>query len=339
MTTSEIAGSSGSESVYEHMAEIDEHDNVAAEVIGRLGFYPLESVIARWISGGSEVLLQRVDLVLPSACADFASWITEFVEPSLRYRPERVSFLVVSEEPIEMLQEFIVQASLFIKAKFVEIDDYVVLSEAGIWCYACDSGCRPHPKPQTEEVLPDVAPSRDALFESYHYIPELGIARKVQQEAFADLEPESDAWRLGAVEELKAFVSGKAESASDVQIARIASLSLDVRTRDTFLWEVATLEVNPLISARIFSGMLPHLRGQWAAPIATMAGICWWVTGNGARANICIDRALSEDQAYSLATLVRAALVSGLSPNFWIESVQELTRDECLYGGQIAESA
>jgi hypothetical protein len=339
MTISEHLHSSGSLSAGRHIAEIEESDIVVAEVIERLGFYPTESVIARWTSHGSEVLLQRVDLVMPGACPDFASWISEFVEPSLQYQPGQVSFVIVSEKPVETLQAFIVQAVPLIEVTSVEIGGYVVLSESGIWSPTCKPGCEPHAKPQTDALLPVVAPSRDALLESYRYIPELGIARKVRDQAMADLDPESDQWRVGAVEELKTVLTSNVVSISNLQIARIASLSMDVRTRDTFLWDIATLEVDPMISARILSGMLPHLKGQWAAPIATMAGICWWVTGNGARANICIDRALADDARYSLATLVRAALLSGLSPIFWIEGVQELTRDECLNGVHIAESA
>jgi len=339
MTISEYPHSSDSTSVSQHIVEIEKCDSITAEVIERLGFFPTESLIALWKSNGAEVLLQRVDLVMPGACPDFNSWITEFVEPSLQYQPEQVSFVIVSETQVEMIREFINGVTPLIEAEFVEVSDYVVLSESGLWSPVCDPGCAPHLKPKTDVTLLGVAPSRGALFESYRYIPELGIARRVREEAMAGLNPESDQWRVGAVEELKKILTNNAAPPSNLQIARVASLSMDVKTRDTFLWDIAALEVIPINSARILSGMLPHLQGPWAAPIATMAGICWWVTGNGARANICIDRALSEDKRYSLATLVRAALLSGLSPRFWIESVQELTRDQCLYGVQIAEPA
>ena len=53
-------------------------------------------------------------------------------------------------------------------------------------------------------------------------------------------------------------------------------------------------------------------------------------------ANVCINRAVTDAPGYSLAIMVRAALEHALPPDFWLESINELTRDECLAGRDVA---
>ena len=54
--------------------------------------------------------------------------------------------------------------------------------------------------------------------------------------------------------------------------------------------------------------------------------------GDGARANIALDRAQAGDPDYSLAGLARAALTGGLPPAAWSQVMGQLTRDQCLHG-------
>jgi hypothetical protein len=321
-----------------HAVHVERLDGLAAELIERLGFFPGESIVARWVSDGAEELVQRVNIDLTENCMEAESWISEFLEPSRQYQPDGVHLIVVSESSLDSIVLFLERVKVVIESEFVGTVDYSVISENGIWLSTCESHCSPHAKPIIDSVVSNVAPSRTEFFESCNYSPELGIARKIQQNALSDLAQSSDNWRSEAVKELLAAITAPVEPRSDRELARLASISTDVKIRDTLLWEIANSNVDPLHSARIFTSMLPHLRGTWAAPIATLAGLCWWVTGSGARANMCIDRALKEDPKYRLATLVRAALLAGLPPRFWIESVQELTRNECLYGVESTES-
>jgi hypothetical protein len=57
-----------------------------------------------------------------------------------------------------------------------------------------------------------------------------------------------------------------------------------------------------------------------------------WLGGDGARANVALDRALADDPDYSLGLMVSAALRSGLPPQSWRDAMSGLTRDTCRHG-------
>jgi hypothetical protein len=59
--------------------------------------------------------------------------------------------------------------------------------------------------------------------------------------------------------------------------------------------------------------------GYRAAP-ATMAAIAWWVEGDGARANICLDLAFEDNADYRLAELFKQIMRAAVRP----EQVREL---------------
>jgi hypothetical protein len=75
------------------------------------------------------------------------------------------------------------------------------------------------------------------------------------------------------------------------------------------------------------------------APAATVLAIAQWSSGDGARANVALDRAQADDPDYSLAHLVGAALRSGLPPSTWAASLADLDRDTCRHGIQQAAPA
>ncbi len=338
MTISECSKTTNNVPGVRHQSIVADWDRESAELIQRLQFYPAESLVARWMARGSEVLVQRVDFNHELDAIDLGTWFVEFIEPARQYHPDHVRLLIFSEVPIQSIREFIRQSACQLNQESIKTESYAVISESGITVQGCVPQCIPHMKPITQSVIPEIARSREELFESFNYVPELGIAHRIKKGALSSLDPQSQVWRLGAVTELVALLTGQAENLTDKDIARYASICTDIRARDTLLWELANQNLDPINSARILSSMLPHLSGKWTAPVATTAGICWWLAGNGAVANMCIDRALAEDAKYSLATLVRAALISGLSPQFWIESVHELTRDDCLNGADGAKS-
>jgi hypothetical protein len=54
--------------------------------------------------------------------------------------------------------------------------------------------------------------------------------------------------------------------------------------------------------------------GYVAAPAALLA-FCAWQSGDGALANVALDRALADNPRYSMAKLLRQALDSGAPPS------------------------
>ncbi len=67
---------------------------------------------------------------------------------------------------------------------------------------------------------------------------------------------------------------------------------------------------------RTLSLLATHATDRWRAPVLTSrAWLAWW-TGDGARANILLQRALEVDADYSLAGLLGTALANGIPPGW-----------------------
>ena len=54
--------------------------------------------------------------------------------------------------------------------------------------------------------------------------------------------------------------------------------------------------------------------GYVAAPAALLAFVAWQ-SGNGALANVALDRALADNPGYSMATLLRQVITAGAPPS------------------------
>jgi hypothetical protein len=65
--------------------------------------------------------------------------------------------------------------------------------------------------------------------------------------------------------------------------------------------------------------------GYVAAPASLLAFVAW-ESGNGALANVALDRALADDPQYSMARLLRQVINSGASPNVARLLVQDAER-------------
>ncbi|MDP1878444.1 MAG: DUF4192 domain-containing protein [Actinomycetota bacterium] len=216
------------------------------------------------------------------------------------------------------------------------------------WSYGCDDpGCCP---PQGR-LIPEatrtlvaaefagvgaaMAPSRAALTEEIAPDPARvnSIATLVADAAAPRRGTRGlEGWRDRAVEHLAALTrtSGAPIGPEDAALA-LQGLA-DVRVRDTFLWDAA----QPGTDTRAFASRLADLvrcaPPGLVAPAATVLAITQWTSGDGARANVALDRAAADDPDYSLAHLVGAALRSGLPPSTWAASLGGLDRDTCRHG-------
>jgi hypothetical protein len=118
---------------------------------------------------------------------------------------------------------------------------------------------------------------------------------------------------LAAVGAMIAAYRGGGRFSTDYEIARITVALRDLRVRDD-----AWARMDPAYSE-------PHLRlwldvvrraqpGHVAAPAALLAFVAWQ-SGDGALANVALDRALADDPAYSMALLLRQVISAGAPPS------------------------
>jgi Domain of unknown function (DUF4192) len=99
---------------------------------------------------------------------------------------------------------------------------------------------------------------------------------------------------------------------SDYEIARIAMALRDLRVRDD-----AWARMDPEHSGphqRLWIDVVRRAQpGYVAAPAALLAFVAWQ-SGDGALANVALDRALADDPRYSMALLLRQVITAGAPP-------------------------
>jgi len=99
---------------------------------------------------------------------------------------------------------------------------------------------------------------------------------------------------------------------TDYEIARITVALRDLRVRDD-----AWARMDPSHSEahqRLWTDVVRRAQpGHTAAPAALLAFVAWQ-SGDGALANVALDRALADDPRYSMALLLRQVITAGAPP-------------------------
>lgn len=107
----------------------------------------------------------------------------------------------------------------------------------------------------------------------------------------------------------------------------------DVRVRDVVLHRMILAEQRPADPWRQTVQLLEELvrcaPERCGAPPATLLAIVAWMRGDGASANIALDRAEADDQHYQLALLTRQVITRGVDPVVWRRTMATLTEAEC----------
>lgn len=136
-----------------------------------------------------------------------------------------------------------------------------------------------------------------------------------------------EAWRDDQIDHLASLICGS-EDLSDAHTVDVLVGLCDVRVRDTLLWHLNSAHDRYGCLDRLLIALRLAPDG-YVAPVATCAALVAWLLGDGARASIAIDRALSDDPEYSLAVLVGMSISVGLPPAAWKEVMAQLTVEAC----------
>jgi Domain of unknown function (DUF4192) len=118
---------------------------------------------------------------------------------------------------------------------------------------------------------------------------------------------------LAAVGAMIVRYRGGGQFTSDDEIARITVALRDLRVRDD-----AWARMDPAHAGahrRLWTDVTRRAQpGYVAAPAALLAFVAWQ-SGEGALANVALDRALADDAGYSMATLLRQVITAGAPPS------------------------
>ena len=329
-----------------HMVGFDCADSV---VLVGLGPNPAD----RNDRSGMVRLVQRFDTP-PSGMAaeDLASIARSAAEPMVRSGSTEVIVAVFGATPApggELPSTVLVDELLArIDDAGLGVRDALFTDGASRWSYGCDNPdcCPPEGRviPETTRTLvaaefagigAAMAPSRAALADEIAPDPVRiaavdAIAREHQPPA--DSTEGREEWRDSAIDHLTTLTQDPGEAVGPHDGAAALQGLTDIRVRDTFLWDMAQPGSDPRAVADRLADLVRCAPAGLVAPAATALAIAQWSGGDGARANVALDRATADDPEYSLAHLVGTALRSGLPPSTWAASLADLDRGTCRHG-------
>jgi Domain of unknown function (DUF4192) len=99
---------------------------------------------------------------------------------------------------------------------------------------------------------------------------------------------------------------------TDHEIARITVALRDLRVRDD-----AWARMDPAHAEahlRLWTDVVRRAQPGYVAPPAALLAFVAWQSGDGALANVALDRALADDPRYSMALLLRQVITAGAPP-------------------------
>jgi Domain of unknown function (DUF4192) len=225
----------------------------------------------------------------------------------------------------------------------IDLYDFLRVEGGRYWSYRCgDETCCPtagkpfdpaaHPAAAdmaaaAEQVLPDraavaarVAPLGGIAAESMRQ-----ATRRAEQHVAQLLAKVRRSARLGAarhmiaaeglaaVGQLITRYRGGGRFTTDYEIARITVALRDLRVRDDAWARMDPTHADAHL--RLWIDVTRRAQqGHVAAPAALLAFVAWQ-SGDGALANVALDRALADDPTYSMALLLRQVITAGAPPS------------------------
>jgi hypothetical protein len=140
---------------------------------------------------------------------------------------------------------------------------------------------------------------------------DVGVEMSARLDQVGSAAVAQESWRLlaGAVAEVG---PGTVRSLSDRRAARLAWGLLDVEVRDRAMG--LALRPDPAAAEVLWTELTRRVPVPLDAAPATLLAVTCWVQGNGAMANVALDRALTSRPDYRMAQLLRSALDACLPP-------------------------
>ena len=330
----------GDESPQNSQIRADSPAALLAVIPQLLGFVPETSLVVIGIEppGNVKVTL-RYDLPDPpgaGVAADVAAHAVGVISAQ-----EITTMMTVGYGPETMVD--LVAAALRAAAREagIELEEFLRVDDGRYWSYMCDDDvcCPPAGVPfdasapsapdggAATEVLPDRAAvaARVATLGGITAESMRQATRRAERHVTQLLAKARKSGRLGAVRHLIASEGLAAVSAmittyraggrygADYQLARMTVALRDLRVRDDAWARMDPAHRDP--HRRLWIDVTRRAQpGYVAAPAALLAFVAWQC-GDGALANVALDRSLADDPRYSMALLLRQVITAGAPPS------------------------
>lgn len=311
---------------------------LVASIPSLLGFHPVGSLILAAFrpepgGRGRFLFLARVDL--PDV-GEAAECISSCMPPLERERDAEVLAVVWEASPASSAADVLDLLPVILADSGIPLLARLVVSESRLRHFGCSSPCC-----KVGTALPRV-PRLIAVREPAPEASRQALAALLQPGALAECVGEA-AERIGVVTPAQTFAawalilrSANVSAVETDDLARAIVGIGDPTARDALIASLIPGTVPPECfppaiqqdasvlsglgpvrewSARLveFSALVPP---RFAAAPLTVCGALFWGAGDGARARVCLDRALGADPSYRLARLLVAMVELGISPQF-----------------------
>ncbi|WP_369134157.1 DUF4192 domain-containing protein [Modestobacter sp. I12A-02662] len=330
---------------------LSEPGEVAAALPHLIGFPPRESLVVVSVRGGrtrSFGLTARVDL--PPA-GHRAAVVGSLVHSLMTDRPAAVVLAVVSEAPDDLAvdrwpggadrrptlphRDLVHEAVLAFAGRSVPVQETLLVRRSCWWSYDCPRECcapaAGTPLPEgTSPLAAASALGGQVLAEDRAELARriapvgflaaagmsracdevgLDVARATAERGWEDVAEESWAEVQRA---LLRTAPGSVRAIPDHDVARVAWALRDIGVRDRAL--TLALGRRAAAATALWTEVTRRAPSPLDAAPATLLAVSAWLRGDGAMANVALERALHSDPAYSFAGLLRTALDRCMPP-------------------------
>lgn len=290
------------------LARLTSPGEIAATVPALCGFVPQDSVVLLSLRGPRRRLglTVRLDLPPPALDADVAAALAgRLVEDGA----SAAAVLLYADAP---RPETAAQVTAALEVRGVRVVEALHVAGGRWTSYLCSGPCCPPggtPVPPVPSLVAAehalsgraVLPSREDLVRALAAPPpDPALLREARRTAPGPAQVQA------ALDEVAAGGTLSAATAAAVAVALH-----DVGVRDELVLRCAeegdtVLALAHQVAARVGP---PH-----DAPVSTVLAWAAYARGDGARANVALERALRADPSYALALLLQAALEAGVAP-------------------------
>ena len=300
-----------------------------------LGFYPGNSLVISLLADTArgrrrQVLVIRLDLIDDSDDVEVVDWPSVHTAMATSGATSAVIAVFATRGTQSQVQTQ--QRPLIERVKTVLADEDIDVMDALIVADGCyvslvcaDPSCCPPEGISYDVVDPGaigvelaVRGGSSPLLGRDDVADQFAIDPQAQALIQALMDELADGVGLDA-EQILAWGSKSAPATS--QVAQSLMAFADVGIRDAVIAGALCENADNEERLRSFFSYLITVApdGYRAAP-ATMSAIAWWVEGDGARANICLDLAFEDNSDYRLAELFKQIMRAAVRP----EQVREL---------------
>lgn len=276
-----------------------------------LGFQPRESLVVLWVAHGRVVLGQRVDLV-PNPDA---AWAEAVVRAARHAMADEALDVWVSSSPPGADAVACLHAAL----DRVQIRCIASIATDGSRWFSAEAPFA-HRSPMSPSLAWTGPLREDFRLEgpTHGLSPDTSLAEDVLDDVISEVVAASDV-----------RCAGRSVQWDDAEARRVVTALMDVRVRDALLWQVCHRPARAPHMAELLADVLRRTPPSACRHLATTCAIAYWVSGDGFRASVALDRALDDHPGDALGQMLAIALEAGLPPAEWVRRTRETAYSVC----------